>query len=235
MTPYQEPEKLNKRGHAAITKRLIAEHGSVAMPLHGAQRSKTLQSPQLPPGATQAKVKEELVSLSATDFPPRRPTLRKTKSLGDYSHRSDPQNYTAAWAVLNEKLFQPYQPSAVPFQAPTMVLPPPAVPEVPPTMPYQSSATPYTLQQYHINLEQYHVNLRSNSYQPSPVPLICPAVPYRYLNLNEVSGAQNSKSQLQNNDQSKERPEKHQGVPRSIATMPHGCSIIRTISKSPNF
>ncbi|KAF5553964.1 hypothetical protein FPHYL_8553 [Fusarium phyllophilum] len=223
MTPCQESEKLNKRNPAVITKRLVAEHGSVAKPLHGAQRLKTLPLSLSSPGATQEKVKEELVSPSAADFSPRRPILRGTKSLGDCPHRSNPQNYTTAWAPLNEKLFQPYPPSAVTLQAPTMTLPPPAVPEQPRTIPYQSSATPYSLRQHHItlqqyhsslaqyhnNLQQYHANLQSCSHQPPPAPLIYPAVPNRYLNLSEGSGAQNSKSQLQNNDQPKQRLEKH--------------------------
>ncbi|EMT70779.1 hypothetical protein FOC4_g10009248 [Fusarium odoratissimum] len=141
----------------------------------------TRPSSPSPPGATEVKVKEEIVSPSATNFLPWGPTPRTTKSLGDYPRRSDPQPYTAAWAPPNANLSQPYQPSAVPLQAPTMTFPPPTVP-----------------------------------YQPPPVPFTYSAALNRYLNSNEVSGAQNSISQRQNNDQLKHMLERYQAIARSI-------------------
>jgi len=92
-----------------------------------------------------------------------------------------PNRTQAAWAPPNANLSQPYQPSAVPLQAPTMTFPPPTVP-----------------------------------YQPPPVPFTYSAALNRYLNPNEVSGAQYSISQHQNNDQLKHMLERYQAIARSI-------------------
>ncbi|KAI7771600.1 hypothetical protein ACKAV7_007292 [Fusarium commune] len=185
MAPHQESEKPDKFGPVIFATRLGAEHGRATEPLH--EHLETRPSSPSPPGATEVKVKAEIVSPSATNFLPRRPTPRTTKSLGDYPRRSDPQPNTAAWAPPNANLSQPYQPSAVPLQAPTMTFPPP-------TKPYQPSRVPY---------------------QPPPVPFTYPAAPNRYLNPNEVSGAQNSISQLQNNDQLKQMLERYQAIAHS--------------------
>ncbi|KAI8404184.1 hypothetical protein FOFC_15679 [Fusarium oxysporum] len=99
MAPDQESEKPDKFGPVIFTTRLGAEHGRVTKPLHGAPLSKHLKtrpSSPPPPGATEVKVKEEIVSPSATNFLPRRPTPRTTKSLGDSPRRSDPQPYTSS-------------------------------------------------------------------------------------------------------------------------------------------
>ncbi|KAF4961642.1 hypothetical protein FGADI_5 [Fusarium gaditjirri] len=70
-----------------------------------------------------------------------------------------------------------------------------APPNANPSQPYQPPAVPY---------------------QPPPVPFTYPAAPNRYLNPSEVSGAQNSISQLRDIDQLKWMLEKYQAIAHSI-------------------
>jgi hypothetical protein len=173
--------------------------------------------------------KKNIDSPSATDSPPRR-SPRLTRSPEDDPSPSDyvqndqtdgPQRLPPCTtkspeddpkpsdSVENNQTFErreqaqapprtnptlPGQPSALPFQAA-------AIPFTPPTIPFQAIAV------------QFQPPTILYGIPPAPP---YPAAPNRHLNPSEVSAAQNSISQLQDNERLKGMLESFQAAARSI-------------------